>query len=195
MPGQAYAGPVHMRHARLAVAVGALSTVALLSGCITVNTSPEATVTATVTAPTSAPTPGASTTGASTTGAPTLSPPVTPTQTVPAPESNSPASSLTLAQAMASGSGYGFGEDRCYEAELAESDPTFGTLYLSDYGKDHRRDCQSIDAVVAIVHESGDTWEMVDWFLSPDCVSARENLEDFGASEAVIGEIIGDWPC
>ena len=153
-------------------------------------------MTATVTAPTSAPTASAPTTSGPT-SSPTLSPPVTPTptQTVPAPESSAPASDLTLAQAMASGSGYGFGEDRCYEAELAESDPTFGTINLSDYGRDNRRDCQSIDAVVAIVHQSGDTWEMVDWFLSPDCVSARENLESFGASEAVIGEIIGDWPC
>ena len=185
-----------MRHARLTVAAGALSTVALLSGCITVNTSPEATVTATVTAPTAVPTASAPTTGAPTNSpTQTLSPPVMPTETVPAPESSSPVSDLTLAEAMASGSGYGFGEDRCYEADLAESDPTFGTIYLSDYGKDHRRDCQSIDAVVAIVHESGDTWEMVDWFLSPDCVSARENLEAFGASETVIGEIIGDWPC
>lgn len=96
---------------------------------------------------------------------------------------------------MASGSGYGFGEDRCYVAELAESDPTFGTLSLSEYGKDNRAACQTLDAVVAIVHETGDSWELVDLFLSPDCVSARKNLEAFGASEAVVQDIIGDWPC
>lgn len=101
----------------------------------------------------------------------------------------------TLAEAMASGSGYGFGEDACYIAQVTQADPAFGTIRLSDYGEANRGACQSIDAQVAIVHEGASGWEMVDYFLSPDCISARDNLEGFGASEAVIQEIIGDWPC
>ncbi len=171
----------------------AVALTGFLSGCITVNTSPEVTVTATVPA-----------TPSGVTSPPTLAPPTTPSPIAPstgaAPTLSPPTplpteDDLTLAEAMASGSGYGFGEDRCYEAELADSDPTFGTLYLSDFGEQNRSDCQAIDAVVAIVHQSGDSWEMVDYFLSPDCVSARENLEGFGASEATILDIIGDWPC
>ena len=111
-----------------------------------------------------------------------------------APGSNS-GEQGTVAEAMASGSGYGFGVDACYEAELTQADPAFGTIRLSDYGEANRAACQSIDAQVAIVHQGTSGWEMVDYFLSPDCASARENLARFGASEAVVQEIIGAWPC
>lgn len=103
----------------------------------------------------------------------------------------------SLARAMAIGSGLGAGPAKCYQGGVSSNNANFGIVSKTQWGKMHRSECTLLDAAVAIVHYNGTkaSWEMVDYFLSPDCASARANLKKFGASSKVIRDLIGDWPC
>lgn len=103
----------------------------------------------------------------------------------------------SLARAMAVGSGFGAGPAKCYQGGVSTRNRDFGMVSKTLWGKSHSSECRLIDASLAIVHYNGTQarWEMVDYFLSPDCVGARSSLRSFGAGKKVIEDLIGDWPC
>ena len=88
---------------------------------------------------------------------------------------------------------------RCWRAELVASDPRFGVVYKTEWGKAHSYDagqtCGPVESYLApIAVYSGGRWVKVADIYFPDCRKLKSALRSYGASAAVIRTLVTALP-